>query len=256
MKNLFTGLLMALTCWCCSPSQDSQSEINRNDNPPAEGFNLEDSDPAAIELADSIMMAVGGRKNWDATRFISWNFFGRRNLVWDKHEGRVRIESLPDSTIYLVNISTEKGRVQVKGQELTQPDSLAKMLKRAKSIWINDSYWLVMPFKLKDSGVTLTYLGEDTLVNKKYYNVLRLTFDKVGDTPNNKYDLYVGVKDKLINYWSYYRDATQDTASWTRPWDNYQRYGSILLSADRSDGAGPKNVKVNDQLPNALFTEF
>jgi hypothetical protein len=113
-----------------------------------------------------------------------------------------------------------------------------------------------MPFKLKDSGVTLTYMGEDTLVNKKYYNVLQLTFDSVGDTPNNKYDLYVGVKDKLINYWSYYKDATQDTASWTRPWDNYQRYGSILLSADRSDGKGPKNVKVDEQLADEVFTEF
>ncbi|MEQ8425390.1 MAG: DUF6503 family protein, partial [Cyclobacteriaceae bacterium] len=148
------------------------------------------------------------------------------------------------------------GRVQIKGQELTVPDSLNKMLERAKSIWINDSYWLVMPFKLKDSGVTLKYMGEDTLVNNKYYNVLQLTFENVGDTPQNKYDLYVDVHDKLINYWSFYRDAAQDSASWTRPWDNYQRYGSILLSADRSDGGGPKNVKVEEQLPDAVFTEF
>ena len=257
MKNLLTGFIAALICWSCSPSQDSPAADGaKNYNPAAEGFNFEDSDPAAIELADSIMMAVGGRKNWDATRFISWNFFDRRNLVWDKQGGRVRIESLPDSTIYLVNVTTGEGRVQIKGQELTEPDSLAKMLQKAKSIWINDSYWLVMPFKLKDSGVTLRYMGEDTLVNKKYYNVLQLTFDGVGDTPNNKYDLYVEVKEKLIKYWSYYSDANQDTANWTRPWDNYQKYGSILLSADRSDGRGPKNVKVDEQLPDAVFTEF
>jgi hypothetical protein len=255
MKNLCIGFIVALIGWSCSPSQESET-INKYDNPPAPGFNFEDSDPAAIELADSIMMAVGGRKNWDATRCISWNFFGRRNLMWDKQDGRVRIESLPDSTTYLLNLNTMTGRVQVRGQEVTQPDSLAKMLKKAKSTWINDSYWLVMPFKLKDSGVTLTYMGEDTLVNKKYYNVLKLTFDNVGDTPNNRYDLYVDVNEKLIKYWSYYRDATQETPSWTRPWDNYQRYGSILLSADRSDDAGPKNVKVDEQLPDAIFTKF
>lgn len=254
MKILLASFLVALTCWSCQPVKESMDSANSN--PPCEGFNLVESDPAAIELADSIMMAMGGRKNWDDTRFISWNFFGRTDLVWDKHTGRVRIDSHRDTITYLVNINTMEGRVKVKGQEIREQDSLVKMLNRAKSIWINDSYWLVMPFKLKDSGVTLKYMGEDTLVNEKYYNVLQLTFESVGDTPQNKYDLFVDVHEKLIKYWSYYKDASQDTASWTRPWDNYQRYGSILLSADRSDGRGPKNVRVDEQLPDAVFTEF
>lgn len=255
MKHFLYLSVLVIVGWACQPVKESASEDSA-DNPPAEGFNLSGSDPAAIELADSVMIAMGGRKNWDATRFISWNFFGRRDLVWDKHQGRVRIESSRDSTIYLLDLNTMQGRVQTKGQELTEPDSLAKMLNRAKSIWINDSYWLVMPFKLKDSGVTLKYMGEDTLVNNQYYNVLRLTFDKVGDTPQNMYDLYVDVTDNLIKYWSYYSDASQDSVTFTRPWDNYQKYGAILLSADRSDGGGPKNVKVDQELPDAVFTEF
>lgn len=253
MNKLYTLFLLALVCWSCQPKENTEEKVIGN--PPAEGFNLAESDPAAIELADSIMNAMGGRENWDNTRFISWNFFGRRNLVWDKNGNRVRIESIPDSTIYLLDMNTMKGRVQSKGQELTEPDSLNKMLERAKSIWINDSYWLVMPFKLKDSGVTLKYMGEDSLANS-LYNVLQLTFENVGDTPQNKYDLYVDIKDKLIKNWSYYKDVSQDSASFTRPWDNYQKYGSILLSADRSDGGGPKNVKVDEQLPDAVFTEF
>ncbi|MEQ8304419.1 MAG: DUF6503 family protein [Cyclobacteriaceae bacterium] len=254
MKNLLLLTVSVLIFWACQPKTESVEQGDAN--PPAEGFNLAESDPAAVELADSIMTAMGGRKNWDNTRFISWNFFGRRDLVWDKTEGRVRIESAPDSTIYLLNINSMEGRVQVKGQELTEPDSLGKMLDRAKRIWINDSYWLVMPFKLKDSGVTIKYMGEDTLVNNKYYNVLELTFEDVGVTPQNKYDLYVDVKEKLVKYWSFYGEASQDSASWTRPWDNYNKYGNILLSADRSDGGGPKNVKVDDALPDEVFTEF
>lgn len=252
MKNLVVAIVVALFCWACQPSQENTDY----GNPPAEGFNLAESDPAAIELADSIMIAIGGRKNWDATRFISWNFFGARDLVWDKNQGRVRIESKRDSTIYLLDLNAMTGKVQIKGQELTVPDSLNKMLDKAKRIWINDSYWLVMPFKLKDSGVTLKYMGEDTLVNQKYYNLLQLTFKDVGVTPQNKYDLYVDVKSKLIEYWSYYGDASQDTASWTRPWDNYQKYGNILLSADRSDNGGPKNVKVDESLSDDVFTKF
>jgi hypothetical protein len=225
-------------------------------NPPAEGFDMANSDPKAVELADSIMIAMGGRSNWDKTRYISWNFFGGRDLIWDKKDNRVRIESLKDSITYLIDLNKLQGRVSVKGQEITEPDSLSKMLSKGKSIWINDSYWLLMPFKLKDTGLTLKYIGEDTLLSGSKCNVLELTFKEVGDTPQNKYRIFVDENDNLVKQWSYYSNASQDSANFTRPWDNYQRYGNILISADRSDGAGPKNVKVDDNLPDNTFKEF
>jgi hypothetical protein len=239
-----------------SCNSDMTEKKTDQENPPAPGFDIANSDPAAIELADSIMAAMGGRENWDKTRFISWNFFGRRNLVWDKTEGRVRIESMPDSTLYLVNLNTLEGRVRIKGQELTEPDSLKKMLERGKNIWINDSYWLVMPYKLKDTGVTLKYLGEDTAANGLMCNILELTFKNVGVTPDNKYRVYVDLKDNLVKQWAYYKDAAQDSASQVWPFDNYKKYGDILISADRSDKKGPANVRVDDKLPDETFTEF
>lgn len=255
MRHLYAPLILALLTFACQQQQNKSNTISE-ENPPAEGFNIEFSDPAAMELADSVMRAQGGRAAWDQTRFISWNFFGRRNLVWDKQEARVRIESLPDSTIYLLDMKTGKGRVRIKGTELTEADTLNVMLKRAERIWINDSYWLVMPFKLKDSGVTLKYLGEDTLQTGGFCNVLQLTFEDVGSTPENKYHVYVDRKDNLVKQWAYFEMATQDTASAIWPFDNYKRYGKILLSAERSDGKGPKEVNVSDSLPDALFTEF
>lgn len=254
MKHFCATLALALLGMACQQKQ--QESTSAEENPPAEGFNMDFSDPAAIELADSVMRAQGGRAAWDKTRFISWNFFGRRNLVWDKQEARVRIESMPDSTIYLLDMKTGKGRVRVKGTELTEADTLKTMLERAERIWINDSYWLVMPFKLKDSGVTLKYLGEDTLQTGGFCNVLQLTFSNVGSTPENKYHIYVDRKDNLVKQWAYYENARQDTASAIWPFDNYKQYGKILLSADRSDDKGPKNVSVSDTLPDALFTEF
>jgi len=225
-------------------------------NPPAEGFDMANSDPKAVELADSIMVAMGGRRNWDRTRYISWNFFGARDLTWDKKDNKVRIESLKDSITYLVDLDKLQGRVSVKGKEITEPDSLSKMLSKGKSMWINDSYWLLMPFKLKDTGLTLKYIGEDTLLTGAKCNVLELTFKDIGDTPQNKYRIFVDDNDNLVKQWSYYSNASQDSANFTRPWDNYQKYGDILISADRSDGAGPKNVKVDDNLPEKIFTEF
>jgi hypothetical protein len=251
MKPLLILLFGTICISACTPKPKTLAELN----PAAEGFDLDHSDPAAIQLADSIMAAIGGRENWDKTWFISWNFFGKRDLTWDKRTGRVRIESPGDSSIFLVNINTGAGKVKFHGKEMTEPDTLKKLLKRAKGIWINDSYWLTMPFKLKDSGVTLKYFGEDTLKNNRY-NILELTFKEVGDTPNNKYRLYVGIQDKMIKHWAYYNDAKKDTANFIRPWDNYQKYGNVLLSADRSDNGGPKNVKVEESLPDKLFTDF
>jgi hypothetical protein len=254
LKKIVLPFLIVTAFYACGKKTTESSTIDSNIA--AEGFDIENSDPAAVELADSIMAAMGGRSNWDKTRFISWNFFGVRNLVWDKELGRVRIEDLKDSITYLVNLNTLKGRVQVKGQELSQADSLEKMLNRGNSIWINDSYWLVMPFKLKDSGLTLKYMGEDTLMSGKKCNVLQLTFNEVGDTPQNKYLVYVDMSDNLVKQWAYYNQANQDSANFIRPWDNYQKYGDILLSADRSDGGGPKSVKVDESLSDAVFKEF
>jgi hypothetical protein len=233
--------------------------LNQNsgfNNPAADGFDLANSDPAAVELADSIMAAAGGWENWRDTRFISWTHFDSRNLFWDRKKGRVRIESMKDSTTYIVDLATMNGKVWIKGQALTDRDSLEQMLKRGKAIWSNDSYWLIMPFELKGDGVTLKYLGEDTLMTGGRCNVIELTMKGDIDGPQGKYNLFVDLRDNLVKQWAYFSNISQDSASFVRPWDNYKRYGNILLSADRSDGSGPTNVSVKDDVDEKIFTEL
>ena len=256
---LFVFGITLVTFPACTPSADKpSSEISaiQQENPPMPGFDQENSDVKAIEIADRVMEAMGGRLNWDKVHCVSWNFFGARDLIWDKWTGNVRIEAPNDSAIYLVNVHDLTGKVQIAGVELTNPDSLSKYLSKAKGIWINDSYWLVMPFKLKDSGVTLTYLGEDTTISGLPSQVLELTFQEVGDTPENKYQIWVDKETSLVKQWAYYKSYQQDSASYIWPWDNYQKYGNILLSGDRSDGKGPQRVSVYDSLPATVFTSF
>jgi hypothetical protein len=228
----------------------------RKENPPDKGFDISGSDPAAVELADSIMSAMGGRKNWDDTRFISWNFSGRRSLVWDKKANRVRIESSEENTIYLLDLNSGTGKVRVGSHVVTDKDSLKRHLQKAHNTWINDSYWLIMPFLLKDNGVTLKYMGEDTLLTGGKCNVLDVTFTNEGTSPESRYRVYVDLSDNLVKQWSYFREATQDSATFTRPWDNYKKLGEVMLSGDRSDGAGPKDVKIDTDLPDKVFTDF
>ncbi len=225
-------------------------------NPAAEGFNVSESDSVAIKIADQIMEAMGGRKAWDQTRYISWTFFGRRELLWDKHQNRVRIENLQEpKDIFIVDLENMEGKVMIDDEIINHPDSLKKYLRMGKSIWINDSYWLCMPFKLKDTGVTLKYAGNGRTNQGKTAHILELTFKDVGDTPQNKYRVWVDQETNLITQWAYYRNADQDTANFVREWDNYKNYGGIMLSGDREQG-GPGDIHVYESVPETAFNSL
>ena len=220
------------------------------------GFNPDNSDPKAIEIADKVINAMGGQENWENTRYITWEFFGARKLFWDKKTGNVRVFSARDNFTILVNIHDLTGRVLQNGQEITQPDTLKKFLEIGKSMWINDSYWLVMPFKLKDPGVNLKYLRQDTTSEGKLAEVIELTFDGVGETPDNKYEVYVDKETNLVSDWAYFRNAKDEIPKFKNPWRHYKKHGNILLSFDRGNGQFLTGIEVLDELPIEIFTEF
>jgi len=89
-------------------------------NPPAPGFNLAGSDARAIAIADEVMQALGGRRAWDKTRYITWRFFGRRQHIWDKWSGNLRYTYR--NLLVLMNLSTNEGRAWLAGREVTRPE--------------------------------------------------------------------------------------------------------------------------------------
>ena len=102
MKKQFTLNLLAFLLFSSCFAQK---------NPPAAGFDAAGSDAKAIEIADQVMENMGGRKNWDKTRYIAWNFFGNRKLIWDKWTGNVRIDNVNNDQTVLLNIKPHNGRV-------------------------------------------------------------------------------------------------------------------------------------------------
>lgn len=252
MKFTFSLLFCSFFLFSC---QNNPTEIASYGNPSADGFNTKGSDNQAIAVADKVMEAMGGRRAWDETEHLQWNFFGRRKHTWNKNTGDIKIESLPDSITYLLNIYSNEGQVKRKEEIISHPDTLKTFLKNGKSMWINDAYWLVMPFKLKDSGVTLKYLGADTLQTGEDAEVLSLTFENVGDTPQNKYHVFVDKSDNLIKQWSFYSEASDLEPRFVTPWVDYKKYGNILLSDNRGRGQLTE-IAVLDSLPNNFYKEF
>ena len=253
MKAPFLSLLIVLIIGflACQPSESQSGDTN----PAAPGFNTEESDASAVAIADEVMLAMGGRKAWDETRYIKWTFFGRRTLTWDKKEKKCRIEVPGEDLTILVNLDDVSGKVKKGSEEFTQQDSLAKYLQMGKEIWINDSYWLVMPFKLKDSGVTLKSMGVDTMQGGIDADVLELTFREVGVTPDNRYLVYVDKENRLVSQWDFYTTYQDTVPRFSTPWAEYEEHGSILLSGNRGRGS-LTDIAVLEELPASVFTEF
>jgi len=230
-------------------------ETGGEPNPAAPGFNREASDARAIEIADLVMRALGGREAWDDTRFIAWNFFGMRQLVWNRQTGDVRIEGTTREQqpyVVIMNIHTKEGDAWVAGDKVADPERLKQMLDMGQGAWVNDSYWLVMPYKMKDAGVTLIYRGEEETEAGDPAWKLQLTFDEVGRTPRNKYHVWVDRESHLVTQWSYFADAADDEPRLTTPWTGWKTHDGIMLSGGRGERE-ITDIAVFDRVPQAVF---
>jgi hypothetical protein len=257
MKNTYIILVLVVVMISgCSKNSQQSGSNDKEVNPAAEGFDLQGSDEKAIAIADQVMQAMGGRQNWDRERYFRWNFFGRRTLWWDKHSGDVRIEvHNADSMKILLNIYDDTGRVSIGGVEMSHADSVAKYVKRGKGMWINDSYWLFMPFKLKDSGVTLKYVDSDTIEGSTVCDVLQLTFKDVGNTPQNKYHVWVDRSDHLVKQWAFFRQYEMEDPNFVNPWIDYKKYNTIYLSGNRG-GREITDILVAEQMDETVFSSL
>ena len=205
------------------------------------------------------MAAMGGRAAWDHTRYLVWRFFGDRLHIWDRFTGRERQEFTDRKTgkrqLVLINLQTKQGQIFSDGREVTDAAKRTAALQHAVEQWINDSYWLLMPYKLKDSGVTLHYKGPGVTAEGQPADILVLTFAGVGVTPQNKYDVYVAKPSGLVEQWAYYEKSTDPRPEFQSPWQHWQRYGQILLSGDRGKIGTLTELAVLGEVPDSVFTQ-
>lgn len=225
-----------------------------------------DSDPEAVAVAERLLDALGGEAAWKDTRYVTFDFFGRRSHVWDKHSGHHRIEGETQDgkryvVIHDVNDRGEgDGRVWLDGRE-AGGEERAELLKNAYAAWINDTYWLAMPYKLLDPGVTLAYEGNET-IDDTSYDVVRLSFDDVGLTPGDRYWAYVNRETGLMDRWSYHLQSMEPDAEPTAwNWTGWERHGDVMLSPTRTQVGGEERVlslapiDVPSTVPENTFTQ-
>jgi hypothetical protein len=228
---------------------------------PSPAAAAEGTSPSLDAVVDHVTQALGGKKAWDDTHYVKFSFAGRRTHWWDKWTGRHRVEgSTREGQKYIVleNLNTREGKAWVDGQEVAA-DKAKEWLDRGYGAWINDTYWLLMPYKLRDPGVNLVAAGEET-IDGKTYDKLALTFGKVGLTPGDRYWAWIDRGTGLMDRWAYVlQDQPADAAPTVWKWEGWQRYGNVMLAPHRTQVGGEGKIELSDiavpaELPDSVFT--
>ncbi len=232
--------------------------------PESEPGSASASQEQARVIAEEVMEALGGRESWDDTRYIRFSFFGFRTHYWDKSTGRYRVSwtdrESGQSHVVLMDLNTGEGRAFTDGTEITDDEALNRFLERARGAWINDTYWLLMPYKLQDPGVVLDYEGEE-VVDGVVYDKLHLSFNDVGNTPGDEYWAYINRETRLMDKWVYLlqlREGQDERSRGEWKWNDWRRHGGILLSAERERMDGQKrsheDVAVFEHVDDIVFS--
>jgi hypothetical protein len=215
-----------------------------------------EADPRAREIAEKTMTAMGGAEAFAAARLLRFDFTpvreGRVTSTfshwWDRHTGAYRLEGRNKEGIpyrVLFDVDNRTGRAWLGDRELAG-EELARYLEMGYGRFINDSYWLLMPWKWLDPGVILRHEGQRT-IDGRDFEVLALSFGSgVGLTSNDRYWAYVATDTWRMERWAYLLQTAEGAPGEGEPtewaWEDWQRTaaGIELATVKRRLGEGPE----------------
>ena len=122
------------------------------------------------DIKSKVIGHVGGTKLWEECRYVHFVFNSERDgkltgkgrdHTWDRYTGRyvLKYEDENGNAIRIFfNVNTRQGTVLKNGMKVEGEEAEQK-IERAYRAFINDTYWLLMPTKLNDPGVIVTFKG-------------------------------------------------------------------------------------------------
>lgn len=223
--------------------------------PAATATPMGDADPKAATIAKQLTDAMGGVDAWNNMPYFRFDFvvmkegkeMARFKHYWDKKNGMDRVEG-PDekghTVVTMVGLKDRKGTAYVDGAKQDSA-AAAPLVENGYDRWVNDTYWVMMPFKLRDPGTHLKY-DKTVTEGGNTYDVLSLTFDKgVGLTSDDHYWLYINQKTHMIDKWQYLLTGQKPPAS-TAMWVSWTPVGPVKLSLERHMMGKPVMLKFDN----------
>ncbi|MFY9550601.1 MAG: hypothetical protein WAU32_05570 [Thermoanaerobaculia bacterium] len=224
-------------------------------------------DAKADAVGKELIAAMGGMPAWEKAREFQFDFVvskegkpvARFSHVWDRYTGDYRLKGVDKAgapyAVYF-NVNTKEGKAFVNGVAVP-PEESAKRVESAYGRFINDTYWLLAPWKIFDPGVTLTYDGEKPCPGGGTCDVLKLSFDNVGMTPKDLYWLWITRDGRRMLQWQYVLGGAAEPPT-TVAWKDWKSMNGMLLSLDKPMEGEPfeirfENVAVSAARDDALF---
>ena len=223
-------------------------------------------DPASAEVIKSMTDAMGGQQTWDRLPYFRFDFVVVKNMKevarfrhwWDKLHGRCRVEG-PDDQGQIVtaifNLGDKKGRAYTGGIIETDSTNIKNIIENGYERWVNDTYWVMMPFKLHDPGTRIKHAKVQQGENGETYDVLELSFaPKVGLTPSDRYWLYVNQKTHLIDKWEFVLTGQKPPPQGST-WESWTSIGPVQLSLARRFAGKPVMIRFENAAAPATMDE-
>jgi hypothetical protein len=226
------------------------------------------NDPRAEQVGHAMIDAMGGPSAWDHARYFRFDFTvvrGGKTVAsfshwWDRWTGRYRVEGEDPGGVAwkaYFNVNTREGDYWVNGAK-TEGDARAKGLERAYGRFINDTYWLLAPWKIFDPGVHLEYVGEVTGTSGNPCDEIHLSFEGVGLTPKDVYWMDVDRRTHLLDRWKFVLNGANDPPT-SVVWKDWRKFGGIALSTDKQIADKPaeirfENLQVSDVVDEGALT--
>lgn len=138
---------------------------------------VKSSNPKADEIANQILKRIN-HSAYKNTRYLEWSFGGRRSFKWDKQQHIAEV-SWDKNKVILHPNELEKSTLLIEGKETNT--NKEKLVKRAESIFNNDSFWLVAPHKLFEPGIIRS------VVQREGADALKVKYTTGGSTPGDSY---------------------------------------------------------------------
>lgn len=204
-------------------------------------------DALADALVERLLRNLGGADAPYRARSIAFTFeveregaiVASRRHVWHPASGRHEL-AFEDKDGARVAIDTSVLRREGSATRAGSPvasTELGELLERAYKAWVNDTYWLLMPYKLRDPGVKLAYAGE-ALADGRVFDRVQVTFGDVGLTPGDTYWAWIARDTGLMERWSFVLQGQQPPAAEFR-WRGFQIAGPLVVATrkERPDGS-------------------
>ncbi|HEX8343031.1 MAG TPA: hypothetical protein VF624_19165 [Tepidisphaeraceae bacterium] len=175
---------------------------------------------------------AGGGENWSKVKRLKFTF----NV---EEGGTLKLSARHDWDVSAGTDTVTWGDKTVTVRLADAASAADKDQAAAFQRWTNDSYWLLMPLKLKDGGVRF---GPVTSGGPDRANVT-MSFAGVGLTPGDQYDLSIDTRTDRVVHWVYRPGADKKLAF---AWDAYQTFGPLTLATDHKSDDGARRIYFTD----------